>query len=178
VSDEEGSGMTETSASHQQQLVLLRSHVEKCLKEVFGSGDLVMDEDGDYPFSGAYAPCWVSVVDNDEPFVQIYAHAAHDVPLSQDMLAELTDVNGRAIWAKVSWAEGLVVVHTVLHWTHVDVESLDRTTSAVIAVADDIGPMLTAVHGGHTPLVGEAATGPDDAADHSHHGRDENEETP
>jgi hypothetical protein len=49
-----------------------------------------------------------------------------------------------------------VVVEQALHADGVDRETLSQACSAVGSVADDIGAMVAAVHGGTTPFPVEA----------------------
>lgn len=40
--------------------VMLRSHVERCLQDIWDTRELGTDEDGDYPYRNGTAMCWVS----------------------------------------------------------------------------------------------------------------------
>jgi hypothetical protein len=145
--------MSENAIEDSAQLTaMLRSHVERALQQSWEQLELQVDHDGDYPFRYGTAACWVSVVALPEPFVRVFAHAARDVPRSVKMLAELNELNGRSIRAKVSWGHGLVVADTALHWSEVTQGSLERALLSVANVADDSGAMIAAVYGGSTPF--------------------------
>lgn len=136
----------------QQIETMLRSHVEVALKEIWLQADLAVDDDGDWPFRADTSACWVRVSPGVEPFVQVLAHAAYGVPRSAKLLTELNDINRRAQWTKVFWADGYVISEANLHWRDVDREGLERLMGATCAMCDDIGPMIVAVFGGSTPL--------------------------
>lgn len=135
-----------------QLTLMLRSHVERALQEIWGSADLVTDCDHDYPFRSQTAMCWLSIVDGASPGVRVFAHAVHGVPRSVKLLAELTELNLRSRWASISWDHGIVVVDAALHWESVDRSSVERVLDAVTAVADEIGIMIATVYGGATPF--------------------------
>ena len=92
--------------------------------------------------------------------------ARHDKEESAKLLTELNDINRRAQWTKVFWADGYVISEANLHWRDVDREGLERLMGATCAMCDDIGPMLAAVFGGSTPLqpTSEPADDGQDAA--------------
>jgi len=154
--------MSMDDGSSNQIETMLRSHVEALLREIWGHTELVVDADGDYPFRSDTTACWVRVVGGDEPAVQVFAHAAVDVPRSVKMLAEVNDVNRRARWCKLFWVNGFVMSDATLHWTAVDRPALERLMGATVAMCDDVGPMFAAVFGGTTPLEPQSAPADDD----------------
>jgi hypothetical protein len=143
--------MTKTRESSQIE-ALLRSHVEAALRELRHWSTPEPDADGDYPFRADTSACWVRIVGGPDPSVQVFGHAANDVPRSAKMLAEINELNRQSRWTKVFWINGCVISEATLHWTLVDAPSLDRVMGATCAVCDDIGPMIAAVFGGETPL--------------------------
>jgi hypothetical protein len=145
---------------------MLRSHVERALQGIWEQTDLVVDDDGDYPFRSRTALCWVQVVGGEQPAVRVFAQAASDVPEGKRMFRELAELNSCSRWAKISWVHGVVVVDESIHWLSVDRAALERAMESVMVVSDDIGPMLAAVHGGETPfpLDAEAESSDEDAA--------------
>ena len=40
---------------------LVRSHVERCLQDIWQVCRVAVDDDGDYPFRAGVAACWVRV---------------------------------------------------------------------------------------------------------------------
>ena len=150
----------------EQVTEMLRSHVERALQSIWEQTDLVVDDDGDYPFRSQTAACWVRVVGGEQPAVRVFAQAAYGVPSTKKVLEEITDLNGRSRWARISWSHGVVVVDESIHWLSVDRCSIERAMESVMVVSDDIGTMIATVHGGETPfpLDLETASSDEDAA--------------
>jgi hypothetical protein len=141
---------------------LLRSHVERALQAIWEQADLVVDDDGDYPFRSRTAACWVRVVGGEQPAVRVFAHAALEVPSTKKVFEEISELNSRSRWAKVSWCHGVVVVDESIHWLSVDRAAIERAIESVMVVSDDIGTMMTAVYGGETPFPHDLAAASSD----------------
>ena len=111
------------------------------------------DGDGDIAVSGETCQCWVRA-DAREPWgVQIFAIAAHGVPIRAATLREINDINGNYTAIKVAiHAGGSVMVDYRLMADAVTEDNLREAVFRVIMVADEIGPMLSAVYGGETPI--------------------------
>ena len=135
----------------QRDLVMLRSHVERCLQDIWNTRDVAVDEDGDYPFSFGTAACWVRVLTGPVPGVRVFATAVVDVKSSARLLAEVNDLNSRSAWVKVGLVAGAIQVWTDLHWGGVDRLPLDQAMHAVGSAADDNGALLASMFGGRTP---------------------------
>lgn len=133
-------------------LTMLRSHVERCLQDIWDTRELVVDGDGDYPFRQGTAMGWVSVVAGPPPSVRVFAHAAHGLRRTAKLLGEVNDLNARSRWAKVAFAHGIVQVSIELPPAAVDRLTLAGAVVSVGEVADDVGGLLAAVFGGQTPL--------------------------
>lgn len=136
--------------------VMMRSHLERCLQDIWGTHDLVVDADQDYPFPYGIAACWVSPLVGPVPGVEVYAHAAVGLRPSAKLLREVSELNVRSRWTKVMYADGIVRVSAVLHWTAIDRLSLAHTLVQVGEVANDVGSLLAVVYGGSTPYPAEA----------------------
>jgi hypothetical protein len=137
-------------------LALLRSHVERCLQDIWDVCRVSTDGDGDYPFTRGTASCFVRVENGDPQLVRVFAYAAVDVRRSAKLLAELNDINGRCRTVSVSWHSGAVLVEQVIHVNGVRRSTLSQACDAVASVANDIGIMLAAVFGGRTPIDEDA----------------------
>ena len=96
--------------------------------------------------------------DAREPWgVQIFAIAAHGVPVKAATLREINDINGTYTAIKIAiHAGGSVMVDYRLMADAVTEDNLREAVYRVIMVADEIGPMLSTVYGGETPLPIEA----------------------
>jgi len=111
------------------------------------------DSDGDIPIHGETSQCWVRA-DAREPWgVQVFALAAHGVPIRAATLREINDINATYTAIKIAiHAGGSVMVDYRLMADAVTEDNLREAISRVIMVADEIGPMLSTVHGGQTPI--------------------------
>jgi hypothetical protein len=118
-----------------------------------------VDRDGDIPLHGQTAHAWVRVSAAEPWGVQVFALAAHSVPVKAALLRELNEINGSDPAVKVALHEpGSVMVDYRLFADAVTEDTLRDVITRVLAVADRIGPMLTAVHGGSTPIEVEPST--------------------
>lgn len=135
----------------QRDLTMLRSHVERCLQDIWDVKDVPLDDDGDYPFRFGTAACWVRVLPGQIPGVRVFATSAFGVRSSAKLLGELNDLNTRSGWVKVGLIGGVVQVWTDLHWAAVDRLPLDQAMHAVGSVAADNGALLAGMFGGRTP---------------------------
>jgi hypothetical protein len=142
-------------------LSMLRSHVERCLQDIWDVCRVAKDPDGDYPFRHGTASCFVRLEDGDPQLVRVFALAAVGVKRSAKLLAELNDINARCRTASVSWHQGAVMVEQPLHIAAVRRTTLRQACEAVGSVANDIGVMIAAVYGAETPFTPEAACSED-----------------
>ncbi len=131
---------------------MLRSHVERCLQDIWDQHELVMDDDGDYPYRWGTAACWVHIEAGEPAMVRVFAQAATNVKRSPRLLAEINEVNTGTRGVKVVWADNAVVVSYALHALAVERAPLSHACTSVGVVADDIGGMVAAVFGGSTPF--------------------------
>lgn len=138
-----------------QHGALVRSHVERCLMDLWQTSELVTDADGDYPFRRGTAACWVSVMGNADG-VQVSAHAAIGLRSTPALRREVNELNAAARWVRVSVHAGVVHVSRELHWTEVNRVPLGHAIDQVGKVADEIGLMLAMVHGGRTPFPAQS----------------------
>lgn len=134
------------------QIDWLQSHIRQCLQDTWEVCRVEVDGDGDVPFRAGIAAGWIAPVDGEPPLVRVWAHAAFAVKATAAVLREINDINRRSRTAHVYWDGGVVVVEQSMHADGVDAATLAQAWNAVCAVANDLGPMLTAVHGGSTPF--------------------------
>ena len=151
---------------------LVRSHVERCLQDIWGVWQLPLDEEGDYPFRAGVAACWVRVDVQVPVLVRVFGHAVVDVKRSAGLLRELNDLNSRARTTSVAWdasvggvtvgtghgsgrggGVGVVRVSTMVHPDGLGRRSLRHALDAVASVSNDVGPMVAGVFGGTTPYA-------------------------
>lgn len=128
-----------------------RSHVERLLQEEWQTCKLVQDPDGDYPWRGRTAHCWVGIQKSDnEPLVIVNAHAATKVKKSYKLLNELNEIQCKTP-AVIHWCRGVVWVTATTSSVGLTRSVLSDLMRHVEGIADDIGPMIAAVYGGSTP---------------------------
>jgi hypothetical protein len=147
--------MQDSLAAESERLsrVMLRSHVERCLQDIWDVPRPAVDGDGDYPFRHGTAMCWVTLMlDSPVAGVRVLGHAATGLRSSAKLLGELNELNNRSRWARVALAGGVVEVRVELHWAAVGRHSLDQAIGSVGQVADDVGALLATVYGGRTPF--------------------------
>ena len=136
---------------------LVRSHVERCLQDIWKLCRVYTDDDGDYPFRAGTAACWVRVDAEATVLVRVFGHAVVDVKRSQGLLRELNDVNSRARTTSVAWDDGVVRVSTWVHPDALGRASLRHALHAVAIASNDLGPVLAGVFGGSTPFEPQEA---------------------
>ena len=114
------------------------------------------DADGDLPVSGETCLGWVRTETSEPWGVRVFAIAARDVPARAAVLREINAAMtaGRAVRVFLAPRGQLVVDYLVLA-DAVSTDTLREVIRRVLQVADELGPMITAVHGGTTPIVRE-----------------------
>lgn len=142
-------------AGEKRHEVMLRSHVERCLQDIWDTRELITDADDDYPFRFGTAACWVSLFDGPNSGVRVFAHAAHGLKSSAKLLREVNELNVQSRWARLALNDGTVRVSAELHWSAVDRLALEHALRAVGQVSDDVGSLLATVFGGSTPFPPE-----------------------
>lgn len=90
------------------------------------------------------------------PGVRVFAMAAHSVPAKAAVFKEINAANtaDRALRVVLA-SNGSVMVDYLLLADAVNTDNLRAVIARVLTVADELGPMITAVHGGSTPIVPE-----------------------
>ena len=99
----ENQGVTE---DEEVRSVWLRSHVERCLEDIWERFPLETDGDGDWPFRFGTAGCWVHVEPDGVGTVRVVAIAARELKRSAKLLAEVNDVNARTLTAHAYFTGG------------------------------------------------------------------------
>ncbi len=132
----------------------LRSHVERCLQDIWEVPEVVVDADGDYGFRSQTAACWVRLETQLDPWVvAVFAHAACEVKPTARLLAELDEIASSARTASVFHAgHGLVIVRHGLLARTLDRRSLQYAMDGVSHIADQVGQLVSTVYGGSTPF--------------------------
>lgn len=143
----------------------LRSHVERCLQDIWDVCRVTTDSDDEYGFRYGTAAGFVRIDTGHPKTVRVWAIAARNVPRSAKLLGELNDINLRTRTAWVSRrSNGLVIVEQPVLARTMTRFSLGQALHAVGQTADEIGLMIAAVFGGETPYQpGDAEVAEDTA---------------
>ncbi len=126
---------------------MARSHVKELLRKAFGFERVVVDEDGDVPMPCGTAMVYASVVGRGR-LVRVWSRAAAGVKPTKAVLREVNDANVHAGVARVYaqseavWVEGHFPVEGLR------AKDLKQLCTEVGELADHLGQLLTAVHGG------------------------------
>ncbi len=137
---------------------MARSHVRELLRSAFGFEQVEVDEDGDVPMQCGTAMVYVSVIGRGR-LVRVWSRAAAGVQPTKSVLREVNDANVHAGVARVYaqheavWVEGHFPVEGLR------VKDLEQLCREVGHLADHLGQLLAAVHGG-TVTFPEAADVP------------------
>jgi hypothetical protein len=128
------------------------SHVRAAMSAILGE-PAESDVDGDFPVQGETTRAWVRADASDLWGAQIFALAANGVSMYDGALREINEVNLHESAIKVSIdSDGMVWVMYRLLADAVTEDNLRAAIGRVIGVADRIGPLVTAVYGGETPI--------------------------
>jgi len=134
------------------------SHVTTLLATMMDEAPAA-DGDGDFPVRGTTSQAWVRLQAKDPWGVHVFAYAAKGLPRQAAVLREINDSNLATLGTTVALGEhGLLVVDCFLFADAVTEETLTAVLGRVLDLADTIGPVLTALHGGSTFLTAPATS--------------------
>ena len=139
---------------------LARSHVKECLREGFELPQLVVDEDGDLPFTCGTARYWVTVRSVGRK-VKVWSTAVFGVKPVAAVLREVNEVNAGLQHSRAYVSQHRLVVEGVLPVDGLTPEDLRDLCVEVGGVADQVGQMISAVHGGEVAVPDD-----EDGCDH------------
>lgn len=131
--------------------MFVRSHVERCLQEIFETCHVIQDDDGDYPFACGTSACFVRVA-HDGHDVHVVAIAVDRLRSSCKLLTEINDTNLNLRAARVQLAGPQLQVVQALPAIACTPDTLRLALDGVTTIAGDIGPMIAAVFGGVVPF--------------------------
>lgn len=138
---------------------MVRSHVERLLERSFGVQGIEPDVDGDYMMTCGDATYFVSIVPLELPMVRVWAPLVGGVRRTAKLLTELNDINSRLLFGTLYWCHDAVTASAVITASSLDEPTLERVCLAVGHMAEDLGPVLAAVHGGDCLTDRTAAAG-------------------
>jgi hypothetical protein len=148
------------------ELVWLRSHLERCLQDTWQDYSVAMDDDGDYPFRFGTAACYISITPiGDEHHIRVWAIAARDIVRSAKMFSELNDFNAQVRSAHAFWFYRTIYVEQLVHADGLTAATVAQAYLSVGTLADELGVLLASMFGGQTPYQVEAGSGAAGEAD-------------
>lgn len=138
-------------STHTQQR-WFTSHVQNLMSSIQGH-PAEADDDGDFPVQGTSARAWVRPTRDEPRGAHVFALAAQGLPARLAVLREINEANAADPAVRVVLHQGgwLMVDHRLLA-DAVTEDNLRAVIGQVLTVADRLGPMLTTLHGGSTPV--------------------------
>lgn len=127
-----------------------RAHVHQVVTEAFGETET--DEDGDYFVPGEPCGGWIKPMPTGPGGVVISINVAGHTPNRVGVLREINEASRANPAINVTgWPGGIVCASWFVPAQGLSAAMLELAVVNVIGFADDLGPMLTAVHGGVMP---------------------------
>lgn len=127
---------------------MARSHVKELAREAFELDEVVVDSDGDLPFTFGTAMAYASV-ERRGRLLRIWSRPVTGLHVNKAVLRELDEVNAGLVLARVYSQGSCVMVEGCLPVETLRPKDLGALLVEVGTTADRLGSMLAAVHGGH-----------------------------
>ncbi len=143
---------------------VVRAYVESLVKQLTDVEQVVTDGDGDFPVRVDKTLFYVSIVDNDDPVVQIFSFAVQAVPSSDELLAKVNEINGQLRFCRMFYDNGRVVIATDCVGLTLDEAEFRTAIQAVAGATEHFAPAIATEFGGHLAIEDEidAEAGHDD----------------
>ncbi len=133
---------------------MARSHVKQLVRDGMGLTEVLEDCDGDLPFRQGSAAYFISTR-ADGLKVKVWSRAVAEVKPTVGVLREVNDANIGLETARVIVRGQHIYVEGVLPVEATTGEQLADLCREVAVVADELGSMVAAVHGGFTWFSGD-----------------------
>lgn len=127
---------------------MVRTYVEKLLRQLINDDQLQADPDGDYPVRYRDALYFVRIDGDASPLVRVFSIALDDVQLTPELLAEVNDINTKLTFARAMFVRGQVLIETELLGEDLAPRSFGAACQSVAVAADRFAPELADRHGG------------------------------
>lgn len=128
----------------------VRPRVEKLLRQVLGTQELLVDEYGNWPLRWGSAGYVVRLVQAPglPPVVQIFSPVLGGVGMSPAILEVINAINSQISFGRVAWVNNVVVASTELVAETVDLLELQISCGAIAFIADSYDNALQRQFGG------------------------------
>ena len=130
---------------------VLRPYVHQVVREYLGLEPeiaLEVDDDGDVPIRWGSALYYVSILDRDPVLVRVWSIVLRSVDHSDELLAELNDINASIVAGRVFFKEDRLIAATELRADTMDRGELEFACWAIGSLADWIDTTLAVRFGG------------------------------
>ncbi len=134
---------------------MVRAYVESLVEQLTGVEKVVTDDDGDFPVRVGKTLFYVSIVDDDDPVVQVFSFAVQEVPASNELLAKVNEINSQLRFCRMFYDDGRVVVATDCVGLTLDEAEFRTATQAVAGATEHFAPAIAAEFGGHLAFEDE-----------------------
>lgn len=129
-----------------------RERTEEYLRAIWKVDEVETDVDGEYPYRAGTTLGYVGVSRGRPTKVKVWAVAARETKKSLRLLDELNDINLRCAPVATVWQNGAVLVQHTSPAPVTDQRLLHYALDTVATIANDIGVLIAAVHGGEVPF--------------------------
>jgi hypothetical protein len=144
---------------------ILRPYVEKLLKELVGTEELIVDQDGDVPIRWGSAMMYVRMLDRPVPLVRVFSPIVRKVKKSAKLLEYINDLNCQIDLACVQLLDGDVVATADLVAESLDKFELDQVCQQIGWLADTYDNQLHDQFGGEMMFSDDGSSPAEDEVD-------------
>ena len=130
---------------------VLRPFVHRVVRDYLNlppDGDLQIDADGDIPIRWGSAMYYVSLLERDPVLVRVWSIVLKEVERTDELLAEINDINSSIVACRVFFTENRLVAATELRADTMDPGELEFACWAIGSLADWIDTTLAVRFGG------------------------------
>jgi hypothetical protein len=135
-----------------------RPYVEKLLKELLETDNLIVDGDGDVPIRRGTAMYYVRMIDGDPVAVRVFSVLLRGVKRNAKLLEKLNDLNCEVGFARLMHCDGDVIASMDMVAETVDKDSLDFACNRMGWLADTYDDELKNEFGGETWFPDDGST--------------------
>ena len=121
-----------------------RFHIENLIKDLAGTAEVVVDDDGDYPVTWGDLLCYVSILEVAPELLQVFTVVAEEVEVTDKLFRELSEINSEVVSARVFLSDHDLVASAELVAASTDRPQLEHTFRSVAALDERYGNRVRA----------------------------------